>query len=265
MTKFAQRIAPLALLAVLAGAAGCGWLGIGESGSDVEAFDTPAQVLANEAEVYYRDGDYDKAADMFQQLKDRYPYSRYALLADLRVGDAYYKSERYDEAVLAYDDFIRLHPKNEAVPYAMYQTGMVYYDQMLTPDRDPTFSRKAMESFQRLIKRYPHSEWAAKAQPRLQEAVRRLAGHDMVVGNFYLNTGKYRAAASRFKRILTQYPDVGLYKEAMDKLKEAQDYLANLTPEELEERDQLKNAPLPGSDAPPGTTVPGQVGGIPGI
>lgn len=264
MKTLINRALACGLLFGLMGLGGCGWFGFGDLGAESEAFDTPAQVLANEAESMYKEGKYNNSAELFQQLKDRYPYSRFALLADLRVGDAYYKAERYEEAVLAYDDFIRLHPKNEAVPYALYQMGMVYFDQMLTPDRDPTFARKAMETFQRLIKLYPRNEWAAKAQPRLQESIRRLAGHDMVVGTFYLNTGKYRAAASRFKRVLTQYPDVGLYKEAMDKLKQAQEQLATLTPEELEQRDQLKDAPLPGSDAPPGTSIPGAVG-LPGI
>ncbi|MGD8563971.1 MAG: outer membrane protein assembly factor BamD, partial [Desulfarculaceae bacterium] len=196
----------LLLVAILSG--GC-------ASSDVlgdsQAFDTPAQVLANEGEALYRDGDYNEAAELFQQLKDRYPYSRFALLADLRVGDAYYKAGRHEEAVLAYDDFVRLHPKNEAVPYALFQMGMVWHGQMLTLDRDPTFARKATDTFRRLLKQYPKSEWAAKAKPRLQEAVLRQAGHDMFVGRFYYRKSQYKAAIGRFKRVLTQYPDVGLY------------------------------------------------------
>ena len=150
MANKANYLVLAALLASLLAASGCGLFG--SSSTTSEAFDTPAQVLANEAETLYREGNYEEAADMFQALKDRFPYSRFALLADLRVADAYLKAKRYEEAVLAYEDFIRLHPKNEAVPYAIYQMGMVYYDQMLTPDRDPTNARKAMETFRRLIK-----------------------------------------------------------------------------------------------------------------
>jgi outer membrane protein assembly factor BamD len=241
-----------ALLLALALAAGCDWFGSG-SGVQDEAFDTPAQVLANEAETMYREGEYEQSAELFQALKDRFPYSRYALLADLRVGDAYAKAERYEEAVLAYEDFIRLHPKNDAVPYAIYQMGMVYFDQMLTPDRDPANAAKAMETFQRLMKQYPSSQWAVKAQPRLQEATRRAASHDMVVGQYYYNTAKYRAAMSRFKRVLTHYPDVGLYDEAMHKLRLAQDKWNALPKREREgeaiDRRDL-SAPLPGVETP---------------
>ncbi|MCB2225129.1 MAG: outer membrane protein assembly factor BamD [Desulfarculaceae bacterium] len=252
------RLAVLGLLLVLLAAGGCGWFGGQKSATD-DAFDTPAQVLANEAETLYREGQYDESANLFQALKDRFPYSRFALLADLRVGDAYFKSKRYEEAVLAYEDFIRLHPKNDAVPYAIYQMGMVYFDQMLTPDRDPENARKAMQTFQRLIKQYPQSEWAVRCQPRLQEATRRLAAHDMVVGKYYFQTKSYRAAMGRFKRVLTQYPDVGLYNEAMNYLRQAQEKWSALPAKEREgqgiDRRDL-TTPIPGVEAPDVLTGP---------
>jgi outer membrane protein assembly factor BamD len=226
----------LALLS-LAFCAGCGLFG-DSSSPDSQAFDTPAQVLANDAELQYKDGEYEEAAELYQQLKDRFPYSRYALLADLRVGDAYFKSKRYDEAVLAYDDFVRLHPKNDAVPYAIYQMGMVYHEQMLIPARDPSNAKKASETFQRLLRQYPNSEWSVKARPRLQEALERMAAHDMYVGKFYLKTSRYRAAIGRFKRVLTDYPDVGLYGEALKLIKRSQQELAELPEDERREIDR---------------------------
>lgn len=255
-----RAMATLALLLALALLGGCNSLGswgglgswfkgLGGGGKDHgESFDVPAQVLANEAEEAYKEGKFDDAADLYQQLKDRYPYSKYALLADLRVGDAYLKAKRWDEAALAYDDFIRLHPKNEAVPYAYYQMGMVYHSQMLTVDRDPTNARKAGEAFQRLINQHPNSEWAQKALPRLREALERQAGHDMFVGGYYLRTKQYEAAIGRFKRVLTQYPDVGLYGEAMANIQKAQAMLDKLSPEERakrteERRDLLVSPP----------------------
>jgi outer membrane protein assembly factor BamD len=236
--KRARAVIAVALALALLGLGGCGWIkGFGKSGSDKgDVLDVPAQVLANEAEQSYKEGNYEEAADLFQQLKDRYPYSRYGLLADLRVGDAYAKAKRWDEAALAYEDFIRLHPKNEAVPYALYQMGMVYHQQMLTADRDPNLSRKATETFQRLLREFPNDEWAVKAQPRLKESLERLAGHDMSVGDFYYRTKRYEAAIGRYKRVLTQYPDVGLYNEAMEGIRKAQLALDAMPEEERNKR-----------------------------
>ncbi len=249
-----KRLLLWALMLAVLGSAGCGWFkGLGGKGGDRgEAFDAPAQVLANEAETAYKDGNWDEAADLYQQLKDRYPYSRFALLADLRVGDAYYKAKRYDEAVLAFDDFIRLHPKNEGVPYAYYQMGMVYHSQMLTPDRDPTSARKAADAFQRLVRQYPKSEWAQKAYPRLKEALERQAANDMFVGDFYMRIKQFEAAIGRYKRVLTQYPDVGLYGEAMAKIKKAQEKLDSINPEERAKRQEERRDLV----APPALDTP---------
>ncbi|MCB2188086.1 MAG: outer membrane protein assembly factor BamD [Deltaproteobacteria bacterium] len=245
------RIGGALVLAGLLALGGCSWFKSSDTAGNLEGFDTPAQVLATEGEQSYQDGKYDEAAEMFQQLKDRYPYSRYALLADLRVADAYLRSERYDEAALAYEDFINLHPKNEGVPYALYQMGMVYHDQMLTPDRDPTVAKKASEVFERLIKSYPNSEWAVKAKPRLAESLARQAEHDLGVGKFYYNTDKYRAAAFRFKKVLTDYPDVGLYDEAMEYLRKTEAEIANLPKDEVDQAEAVDRRdierPLPGS------------------
>ncbi len=244
-----RAVLTLALVASLLSLGGCGWwkgLG-GGKGDKGDAFDVPAQVLANEAEQALKEGNHEEAADLFQQLKDRYPYTRYGLLADLRVGDAYAKAKRFDEAALAYEDFIRLHPKNEAVPYAIYQMGMVYHEQMLTVDRDPANSRKAVDAFQRLVREYPDTEWGQKAFPRLREALERLAGHELHVGLYYFRTKQYEAAIGRFKRVITQYPDVGLYKDALEYIRLSQAALDKLSPEErakrLEERRDLLVSP----------------------
>ncbi|MFH1058772.1 MAG: outer membrane protein assembly factor BamD [Pseudomonadota bacterium] len=248
-----RAVIALTLVLALTALGGCTWVsgmwkGLGGGKAERgDAFDVPAQYLANEAEQAYKDGKYDDAADLYQQLKDRYPYSKYALLADLRVADAYLKAKRFDEAALAYDDFIRLHPKNEAVPYAYFQLGMVYHGQMLSVDRDPSNARKAAEAFQRLIRQFPRSEQAQKAMPRLREAYERQAGHDMFVGGFYMRSKQYEAAIGRFKRVLTQYPDIGLYGEAMANINKAQATLDKLTPEERakrqEERRDLLSSP----------------------
>ncbi len=235
-SKFFALAGMLICLAFVSGCSTVSNFFSGSTGDGAEqAFDTPAQVLATEAEQLYQDGEYEEAAESFQQLKDRYPYSKFALLADLRVGDAYFKSDRFDEAVLSYEDFIRLHPKNEGVPYAMYQIGMVYHAQMLTPDRDPTFAEKSMKAFQKLVRDYPNNEWSIKAMPRLQESAARAAEHDLEVAQFYYSIDKYKAAIHRFDKVLTKYPDVGLYDEAMTGMRNAQNDLAEEEAEKAEE------------------------------
>jgi outer membrane protein assembly factor BamD len=174
-----------------------------------------AQELAWDGMDAYEDGDYSKAIEKFQNLKDYYPFSKYAILAELKIADAHYQRDEYEDAIFAYEDFEQLHPRNEAIPYVIYQIGRCYYDQIDTPDRDQTPAQKALETFQRLIKQFPRDQYATRAAGHIKTAQKSLAGHAFVVGLFYYKTKHYKAALHRFMSIVSDYPDVGYHRNAL--------------------------------------------------
>ena len=88
-------------------------------------------------------GNYEDATEAFQNIRDRYPYSRFAAKAELKMADAFYKKKDYDEAFEAYDEFERLHPKNKDLPYVIYQKGMCHLERVTTIDRDQSHALKA--------------------------------------------------------------------------------------------------------------------------
>ncbi|MBF0530502.1 MAG: outer membrane protein assembly factor BamD, partial [Deltaproteobacteria bacterium] len=59
--------------------------GLGNSGEEIEA---PPQTMAYEGMEQLESENYKTAVETFQKLKDRYPYSKYALLAELKLADA---------------------------------------------------------------------------------------------------------------------------------------------------------------------------------
>ncbi len=163
----------------------------------------------------YEDNDFRNSLETFQKLRDWYPFSKYALLADLKVGDAHYNLKEYDEAISAYEEFENLHPKNEAVPYVVYQTGRCYLDRLEVIDRAQTMARQAVQIFKRLIRTYPDSPFAKKAKEHIRTCYRNLAEHDFYVGMFYYKTKHYKAAMERFKMVLRFYPDLGVHYKAL--------------------------------------------------
>jgi outer membrane protein assembly factor BamD len=175
-----------------------------------------AQELAWEGMDAYENGKYQKAIEKFEQLKDNYPFSKYAILAELKIADAHYQREEYEDAVFAYENFEQLHPRNEAVPYVIYQIGRCYYDQIGTLDRDQTSAQKALETFQRLLKQFPRDQYSTRAAEHIKTAQKSLAGHAYVVGVFYYNTKHYKAALHRFMSIISDYPDVGYHQKALE-------------------------------------------------
>ena len=187
---------------------GCAWFETKE--------EKPAQELASDGMDYFRDGDYRKAIESFEKLKDWYPFSKYAILAELKIADAHFRLEEYEDAIFAYEAFESLHPRNEAVPYVIYQVGLCYFKQIDTIDRDQTTAKKALDTFRRLEKQFPKSPYTKNAGSRIKKSLKSLAGHELYVGLFYFKSKHYKAALNRFKSVLANYPDVGVHKKALE-------------------------------------------------
>ena len=160
----------------------------------------------NRAMAFFKARNYFDAIPAFQELKEKFPLSPYAVLAELRLGDSHFYKEEYVEAVHMYENFRRLHPNNQSVPYSIYMTGMCYYNQILTIDRDPTFARQAAEQFQQLLDLYPASPYTGKALFKLSESRRIIAEHEFHIAEFYLFYKNYSGAINRFNTILKEYP-----------------------------------------------------------
>jgi outer membrane protein assembly factor BamD len=213
--------AGLALTLMLSGCATLGETYTGIKGSITGIFggsdeNQTAEELAWAGMEYYDDGSYKKAVDSFQRLKDIYPFSQYAILAELKIGDAHYRLEQYEDAIFAYEEFEKLHPRNEAIPYVIYQIGRSHFDRMTTADRDQSSTRKALETFQRLIQQHPDSPYARSAAEHVVSCYKSLSGHDFGIGVFYFNSKHYPAALARFRSVVIDYPDVGYHQQALD-------------------------------------------------
>ncbi|MFP3867695.1 MAG: outer membrane protein assembly factor BamD [Desulfobacteraceae bacterium] len=183
---------------------GCSWVGNLFGAKKEEK--TP-EVLAHEGIKRLKKKNYDDAIDAFEKLRDRYPYSDQALLAEIKVADAKYYKRNYDEALEAYKSFEKLHPTNNAIPYVIFQQGMCYYRQRSTIDRDQTFTAKALQEFRRLKQKFPQCEFMPKADEHIQKCLQDLAEHEFYVGEFYFKTEHYESALERFLTVEQEYPN----------------------------------------------------------
>jgi len=174
-----------------------------------------AQQLLSDGIDQFNSGDYEQSIEAFKNLKDWYPFSKYTILAELKIADAYYNLEEYDDAISAYEDFENLHPRNEAVPYVIYQIGLCYFKRIDTIDRDQVTAKKALETFYRLTKQFSGTPYAKRAESKIEKCLKSLAGHEFYVGLFYYKSKHYKAALGRFKTVVVKYPDVGVQQKAL--------------------------------------------------
>ena len=161
---------------------------------------------------------YQKAIDQFQDIIDNYPYSEYAVLAELRIADAHFAQSRWEEALGYYRDFAQLHPDHEKVPYTMLRTALCHERQSEKSVRDQTQTREAVAALDKLILEYPNAAETAEAEQLWKKLRRKLGKQAIEVGDFYFARDEYQSAANRYRSVIDEFPGLGLDADALFKL-----------------------------------------------
>jgi len=176
----------------------------------------PAEELYLRAEGEMKNENYIQAIDLFNELKTKFPYSKFARESELRIGDAYFSQESYAEAAATYQGFIQLYPKDKKVDYALYQKGLCHTrNSPSTISRDLTKSLEAISTFESLIAKHPSSSYVAKARKEKIEMRKRLAAKEHYVGNFYFIRDHFLSASLRYDRILKEFSGLGFDEIAL--------------------------------------------------
>jgi outer membrane protein assembly factor BamD len=206
---FFMKQLKIVFIILLVALAGCSWWSKDEP-------EKTADELAAEGQMYFAEEKYEKAVKSYKKLKDWYPFSSYAKEAGLKIADADFQMESYDEAIIAYNEYERMHPNDEKIPYVIYQVGLCDFNRIESPDRDATATQNAFQAFQRLEIMFPDSEYTRTAQAHIEICLKNLAEKEMDIGLFYFKSKKYDAALNRFAGVVNVYPDFGLHQPALD-------------------------------------------------
>ncbi|MEO1171617.1 MAG: outer membrane protein assembly factor BamD [Myxococcota bacterium] len=169
------------------------------------------------------DGLYPEALQQFALLKSKFPYSKFAALAELGAADVAFERGLYIEAVDAYRNFLKYYPQHEKGSYAMYRIAAAYKEQIpddywfLPPsaEKDQASTRLAISAFKDMIARYPASEETEQAKEDLKACRRGLADHELYVAEFYYTRERWKAAAMRAEGLVRDYSGLGLDSRAL--------------------------------------------------
>jgi outer membrane protein assembly factor BamD len=165
------------------------------------------ETLYKQALAEFNAKKYKGAIEKFELLRSNFPDSSpYATWAELRVADSHFYLKEYVEAAAGYEEFKKIHPTYEEGAYVQFQIGMSYFNWMTTSDRDQTYTKKALASFEYLVANYPPSLFTEKGKDKIGLCKRQLAEHEYWIGDFYYRQEKYGAAASRFEGLLETFP-----------------------------------------------------------
>jgi len=161
-------------------------------------------------------GDFLAAIKDFNLVKNKFAYSKFAALAELRVADTYFEQDKRVLAIDAYDAFVQRRPNHAEVPYAMWRIGESYFKQLpsdffLFPpahEKDQGTTRDALRAIKQYVDRFPDHTHVPQAKDRILHCRRSLADHEMYVANFYLNMNRLESVWGRLETVHRDFRDV---------------------------------------------------------
>ena len=214
-----------------------------------------------------KDENYPEAQKYFQFVKQKFPFSKFAVLAELAIADTQFARGNYTEAVDSYKAFIRLHPTHEKVEdgYAAFKVGECYYKDMpddiwlLPPsyEKDQSAVTDALRELDDFRRKYPDSKYQKDAEPLRREVLKRLVDHEVYIARFYLGRDQTKAAAQRLEGAIQRYPGSGREPELLFAL--GQTYSADGRPGALQGQLRARGQRVPRRAAGP------PVGAVPGV
>lgn len=184
----------------------------------------PVEQMYNRAARALDQNNYNTAATGFDEVEQQYPYSQWATRAQLMSAYAHYRDMKYDNAIIALDRFIQLHPGNENIAYAYYLRALSFYEQISDVRRDQQMTQLALDGLRQVADRFPNTHYARDAKLKIDLTLDHLAGKEMEIGRYYLTRGQYQAAINRFQTVVDDYETTTHIPEALHRLTEA--YLA---------------------------------------
>jgi outer membrane protein assembly factor BamD len=172
-----------------------------------------------------KDEDYAEAQKYFQFVKQKYPFSKFAVLAELALADAQFDRGNYTEAIDSYKSFTRLHPTHDRVEdgYVAFRIGESYFKDMpddvflLPPsyEKDQSAVMDALRELGEFERKFPDSKYVKRADELRRKVLQRLVDHEVYVARFYLRADHPNAAALRLEGALRRYPGSGREPELL--------------------------------------------------
>jgi outer membrane protein assembly factor BamD len=168
------------------------------------------------AEEFDKSERFEEAIRRYTEVKNKFPYSNFAIRSELAIADVYYKQESYAEAQVAYQAFRELHPKYEKADYVQYRIGLSFFNQLpSTIDRDLTLANDTILNLSDLIKKYPNSEYIKDATEKRTAAIKMQAEKEEYIADFYFKREIYDSALGRYEGLYKNFKALGFDAKAL--------------------------------------------------
>lgn len=167
------------------------------------------------AERYEKAERFEEAVIRYSEIRTKFPYSKLAIDAQLRIADIQFKREYFEEAASAYQIFREVNPKYSRLEYVIYKIATSFFMQLPSNNaRDLSASKEALNYYTEYIEKYPKGSWIKEAKENKQTIYDKLSKKEMYIADFYFKRGEYFSALGRYQSVSDQYSFLPLAKQA---------------------------------------------------
>jgi outer membrane protein assembly factor BamD len=160
----------------------------------------------------------DRAIDIYKKVVENAPFGRMAPEAQFRMGEALKKSERYDEAIDAFQKIVDDYRDSQFYDKAKYEVAYCAYKSSLRPAYDAAPTEKAVKAFREFTGDNSDIQLSQIAGITIQRLKDKGAEKSFETAKFYEGIKQYQAAVIYYKDILKRYPDSSFTPEARIKI-----------------------------------------------
>jgi outer membrane protein assembly factor BamD len=173
----------------------------------------------------FADKDWEESIAFADFVRIRFPFSRYAVEAELLIARAQFELGEHVAAKDAFKQFQKLHPTHKHVRngWVAYMVAVSAY--MAGPDdffimpphyqRDQSMLQDALVELAFFFDHYSDSPLEPLAAKLRETVQRKLLEHELYVAEFYLDRDRPEAAIGRLEAAHRRYPGIGFDAEVL--------------------------------------------------
>ena len=161
----------------------------------------------------------ERTAEMYDKIVKTGPFSEVAPHAQLRIGAAREKQERYPEAVKAYETAAdRYHDRPVIAADALYHAGLAYQKQAKTAEYDQSMAGSAIAALSDFVTLYPQDKRVPDAHKIMESLKVEQARGNFRIAEYYEKRKKWAGAQVYYNEVANAQPDSPAAAEARKRI-----------------------------------------------
>lgn len=165
--------------------------------------------------VYYKQGDYYRAIQLFDQLIPFFRGTDRAETIAYHYAYAHYKQKDYILASFYFKRFASTFPQSEFIEEITFMSAYCKYLDSPKYSLDQTNTKEAIQELQLFINKFSNSDRVSEANQLIDSLRSKLELKEMEIARLYFRMERYNAAIRTFRNILKNFPDTEFREEIL--------------------------------------------------